>query len=162
LLYSDGTNIHRLSDATAAAGVGNFSGALLELPADLTLTAGVLTTLDWQAGSYDTDSFYNAANPSRLTVPSGVSFVILRAQVRWDSASSNMRQALIFKNGVATYHGYAYDIRITDDADLCHLTTPVLPVSSGDYFEVLTQVDTSSGNKIKQSGSSWFSIQVVG
>lgn len=162
LLYADGADIHRLTDATSAGGAGGFSGALLALSAEVTLTAGVNTTLDWAAGAYDTDGFFSAANPSRLTVPSGVNYVILRAQVRWDSTADDMRQALIFKNGSPAYAGYAYDIRLTDDADLSHLTTPVIPVSSGDYFEVVTKVESTSGNKILQSGSSWFSVQVMG
>ncbi|MBO6827469.1 MAG: hypothetical protein JJ879_14790 [Sneathiella sp.] len=162
LLYADGADIHRLSDAVSGGGAATFSGALTALDAETPLTAGAVTTLTWQAGAYDTDSFFDGANPSRLTIPSGVNYVTLRAQVRWDSAGDDMRQALIFKNGSTAYPGYPYDIRIQDDADLSILSSPVIPVSSGDYFEVVVKAETTSGNKILQSNSSWFSIQAMG
>ncbi len=163
LLYSDGSVVKRLSDATGGAAVASFSGALASLSATITPTAGSSTPLNWGATSYDTDDYYDvASHPTRMTVPTGVGKVIVRAQVRWSSGSTDLRQILLQKNGSTSFAGRPYDIRVTDNEDINFICSPPLNVTAGDYFEVLAIAPSSGGADILQNDSTWFSMEAVG
>jgi hypothetical protein len=42
----------------------------------------------WDATEFDTESLWDSGNPSRLTVPGGVSRVRLLGNVRWQSSAT--------------------------------------------------------------------------
>ncbi|MBE7637068.1 hypothetical protein GUA87_09450 [Sneathiella sp. P13V-1] len=162
-MYSDGVLIKRLSDATEAATSGTFSGALTALSATVTPSAGSLVTLSWGTASYDTDDYFDAAvHPTRLTVPAGVSKVVIRAQVRWSSGGSDLRQISLQKNGSTAFAGRPYDIRVTDNEDVNLISSAPLTVTAGDYFELIAIAPASGGADILQNDSTWFSIEAVG
>jgi hypothetical protein len=46
------------------------------------------TVIPWDATEFDTEGFWDSGNPSRLTVPSGMSRVRLLGNVRWPGASA--------------------------------------------------------------------------
>lgn len=161
LLYCDGSNIVALTDDTSAGtGAGNFSGALVSLGADQSVSNSSDTALDWTVSQHDSDSFHDTGvNPSRFTVPSGVSTVILTAQIRWDSNTSNNREVKFWKNGSSAYQGRAFLKRSATQNLLVNLVSPPLAVTAGDYFEVAVWQNSGGSRDVLQHYSCWFSIQ---
>ncbi len=89
--YCDGTDIHSLTDVSdTGSGSAQFAGSLVTLSADETVATSTDTALQWGTESFDTDDFHDpSVLPSRFTVPSGVSSVILTAEIRWDTNNCN-------------------------------------------------------------------------
>jgi hypothetical protein len=52
--------------------------------------------------TYDTRYFHTAAQPTRLTIPSGVTKVRLTAQAVWYKTGTGLRQLVIKKNGASS------------------------------------------------------------
>lgn len=107
-------------------------------------------TLTWPTPVVDGLGAYSAGSPTRLTVPSGWTHVVLYACVSL-SGIANATTAIsvrIKKNGSNTWIGGAYNIRGSGADSSGYLTgamcqTPIIPVSPGDYFEV---AGVGSGN----------------
>lgn len=164
LFYCDGTDVLALTDSTSAGGGGgSHSGALVTKSANQSISNNTNTALSWNSEGYDTDSFHdNSTNNSRLTVPSGVSKVILSGQVRWDSNTSGTREILVEKNGSGTYDGRPFQhIGAQSGRTMQSFVSPVLAVSPGDYFELVAWQDSGASRDIESHASTWFSIQVV-
>src|SRR5690606_13084578 len=95
-------------------------------------------------------------NNTRLTVPSGVSRVRVTAGVQTPSSTGALR-VQIYKNGTE-FRGMGEAVSDTAGADGVIVTTGVIPVTAGDYFEVLvtdTAALTLAGN------TQWASIEEV-
>jgi hypothetical protein len=56
----------------------------------------------WNAVVYDTDAFWSAGNPTRLTVPAGVSKVRLKGNIDWTFGGSGYRHTWMHKNEVCS------------------------------------------------------------
>ena len=77
----------------------------------------------------------SAGNPTRLTVPSGVSRVRLLGNVRWQSGATGERRALLTRNGAAL-RGQPMARRGAAGLAGRNLASPALAVSEGDIFEL--------------------------
>jgi len=163
LLYGDGISVIGLTDvAGGGGGLPAFSGAQVRLTSDFLISANTATAINWDSAEYDTDSYFGGGGTSILTVPSGVSKIILRSQIRWTANSSNEREVLFYKSGSANYQGRAYSNRDARSKLLMNISSPVLNVLPGDNFECVVY-QNSAGNQFVQSDySTWFSIQAVG
>jgi hypothetical protein len=138
-------------------------GALVKKSADQTFTTAVAASVTWDQETYDTDSIHDTVtNNARLTVPSGVTKVILRGGVVWEGSSAGYRQILIQKNGaVMDGRPVQYMSPSTTDVPGMNITTPVLVVTATDYF-TLEALQTSGGNlKVQTSTASWFEMQII-
>ncbi|OUR76598.1 hypothetical protein A9Q83_13575 [Alphaproteobacteria bacterium 46_93_T64] len=163
LLYCDGIGVYGLTDtSTTSSIVPAFSGALVSMTSNFTIPHDAVTSVDWDASSYDTDTYFDGANPGRFTVPLGVSKIILRGQLRWLSNLSDTREALFLKNGSATYTGRAYSSHAAQSKLIMNLTSPALDVVPGDYFELASYQNTGADQYAEYGDSSWFSIQAIG
>jgi hypothetical protein len=69
--------------AIVATEFAAFRGALVQLTADEAVAASTDAAIPWDAIVYDTDAFWSAGNPTRLTVPAGVSKVRLKGNIDW-------------------------------------------------------------------------------
>jgi hypothetical protein len=47
--------------------------------------------IPWDATVYDTDAFWSAGNPARLTVPAGISKVRLKGNIDWTFGGTGHR-----------------------------------------------------------------------
>jgi hypothetical protein len=149
--------------AAASGGGGIFAGAQVVKSADQTaanFTAA--TALSWDSEVYDTSGFHdNAVNNTRLTIPAGVSKVRLTANITLANVTAGVWvNAFIQKNG-AGFQGRArvnYDAAFTTPS--INLTTSVVDVVAGDYFEVILQVETDTSIDVIAATSD-FSIEVV-
>lgn len=147
-----------------SGGGQNFSGALVGLTADLTgqnITS--LTAIPFNTTIYDLDSFWNISNPTRLTIPNNVNYVRLSGCLRLANVNTNQFAAcFIGKNGSATnYQGGASQYTESYGTPGLSVTSPVLQVTSGDYFEFFGQVFSDTSVDITMNRTS-FSIQVLG
>ncbi|TNE36263.1 MAG: hypothetical protein EP348_07280 [Alphaproteobacteria bacterium] len=165
LFYCDGTDIYSLTDSLAEGGSGSaaHSGALVLLSADQTIPTSTDTILDWDSESYDTNGFHESVtNPSRLTVPAGITKAVLTAQIRWGSNSSGIRQCYVNKNGAASFDGRPVQSMAAQTTPTFQtLLSPVLGVTEGDYFEIGVWQNSGGSRTVDSNVSCWFSIQVV-
>jgi hypothetical protein len=150
----------------AIEAVENFSGAMAKKSADQTAadySAGPVIT--WNTDALDVGGWHDTgSNTSRLTVPSGVNYVRVYANVNVVSISANNdTYAWIEKNGdnnAATRHvNLPVGLVNTEGGSEAYinLVSPPLAVVAGDYFEVrlLIQGDAS----VTVEDFSWFAIE---
>jgi hypothetical protein len=76
-----------------------------------------------------------AANPTRLTIPAGVSKVRLKANINWTFGGSGYRHVWVHKNGVL-FFGTAKENDL-GDSGVQSIGTAVVNVAPGDYFELI-------------------------
>jgi hypothetical protein len=155
-------------DGSAKVPFANKAGLLGAL-AYTTATSPIATatnhTVAWNNELYDTAGMHdNAVNNSRLTVPAGVQSVRLTAQIMWQSNATGIRWAVIMKNGTPTYNGSTklYRNAVNGSVTTLLLTSPILTVSPGDYFEVRVH-QTSGGNLNLEGGAddAWFAMEAI-
>ncbi|MCG8491038.1 MAG: hypothetical protein MI743_05440 [Sneathiellales bacterium] len=161
LLYCDGSNIIALTDETSTgAAASGFSGAMVSLGANQSVADSSDTALEWTVSNHDSDDFHDTGtNPSRFTIPVGISTVILTAQIRWDSDDSDIREVKFWKNGNSSYQGRAFLRRAATNNLLLNLVSPPLAVTAGDYFEVAVWQNSGESRDVLQHYSCWFSLQ---
>ena len=139
-------------------------GALVKPAADITAlnaTAGAI--IAWDAEVYDTDAIHdNVTNNSRLTVPAGVSHVRLHANLQVaDLLGGNFTNMSIIKNGSFNFDGVSRAARDTAEATgYMNITSPILEVVAGDFFEVDLRVGVDTSVTITANRSS-FSMEIV-
>jgi hypothetical protein len=162
LCFGDGVGVAALAISASAPIAASFSGALVSLSSNFSVPNTTVTEVDWDTADYDTDSYFAGGGTSELTVPSGVAKVILRAQVRWNSNTTSIRDVVIYKNGSGTYTGRAYANHDGRTNLVQNLTSPVLAVNPGDEFTCVVYQTSGSSQNIITDPSSWFSIEAVG
>lgn len=143
-----------------------FRGALVYHNTTQVIGASTLAAVIFNSESYDTDSIHdNVTNNSRLTVPSGVTRVRLSGGV-YRGVGGPLDGSLSFnKNGGSVYIGFAESQTGNgggsgqrDEAHSVH--SPILPVTGGDYFELLfDNADTSSATL--GNDRTWFAMEIV-
>lgn len=134
-----------------------YSGALVKPSVDLTtvnLTSAYHipfnTEIDDTGGWHD-----NVTNNTRLTVPSGVSYVRLTGQADFDS-TDGWRNLIIFKNG-ALLTPCTFQDSSTNPFQIRSYT---IAVTTGDYFTLFLSHSTDNSATIYADGT-WFSIEKV-
>lgn len=139
------------SKRTTAAVLGHqFRGAKARMTLDDTLvnpTSGYIIPFD--STDFDTDSFWSAGSPSRLTIPAGkgIKYVELVGQVSATLGTVSTWAGVIIshRNSAGTLleqflnHGWDYGTGHLSPA----ITGPVA-VSDGDYFELIYQEESDT------------------
>lgn len=135
----------------------DYRGALLKRNTSQSVTAGVGATLAWEEAVYDTDGFWNIADPSVLVAPAGKVRVIGNA--RPTTTTLDLR-ASIEKNGSNTWLGTARQM-----CGGAHTFPPVVnsfsaivEAADGDEFGLfVVAVNTENfGNN-----QNWLAIEVI-
>lgn len=109
--------------------------------------------MSYDAESYDTDAIHdNAVNPTRLTVPAGVTKIKLWASGNFISNSTGRRTILFYKNNV-DFRSPGGTI-VTDQANTSvvhyvRISTPVIAVVAGDYFEAVVYQNSGASLDIQ-------------
>lgn len=140
-----------------------FRGAMARLSADYTIATRP-AFLPWQAVDYDTNGFWSAGQPTRMTIPAGVKKVRLHAAVggvtsAWPSTESV--SVAFAKNGSTSFRGNGYSANQPGYNDsTMTAVSGVIPVVAGDYFELRVQ-SSATGNRIAAAAVSQFSLEVV-
>jgi hypothetical protein len=139
-------------------------GATVYRASPQSIATSFSTTLLWTHELYDTDSIHSiVTNTSRLTVPTGVSFVRVKAQVTWTLISSGELLLYIVKNGAA-FIGQPLSSVIANGilGQSQSITSSILPVSSGDYFEAcVAQYSGTNKDCCLDQYRSWFALEIL-
>jgi len=139
----------------------SFSGACLLLKVDESLAYGP-SVIEWGQALYDHGGWSNLdANPTRLTVPSGVSYVVVNMGGEVDKVAGqfNIRDDINGSDSLTIQtvqqsadSGYGGHVTLT-------ATTPALPVNAGDYFEYVA--GSSGAATLRQASETYFCIRAV-
>lgn len=140
----------------ASVAAASFSGALVTNSGTQTVNSST-SALTWNTEDYDDGGWHdNGVNPSRLTVPSGVTKVRLTGGMKDTSSVTGQFNLLIFKNGVEIYSGGATSEVETAGGDGVSVTSPVLAVVATDFFELFAFATTS--RTTDADGRTYFNI----
>lgn len=160
-VLTDGTaflNLNQIWDAGNLA-AGTRGAHVYTSSFSLNTGAGTIVTFDNEA--YDTDGIHdNVTNNTRLTVPSGVSKVMIVANFRFPAVSTGSRIIYILKNGadIATRHPSQASPGMAAIICALNASSGVLDVSPGDYFELYAFQD-SGGLMINMTA--WFAMVII-
>lgn len=133
--------------------------ALLALSSDQSM-GNPAAAIAWDTAVEDTGSFFNALEPTRLTVPAGVSAVRLYAAVDVDNASGPPAGIYLTCNGITNGKPGMPSQIIPLDNTTAYLSfaSPPIAVSEGDYFEC---VRGFSGGMLEANDWTYFGIEAV-
>jgi hypothetical protein len=151
-------NSHKAESANKAH--GGFKSFLAAPSAVTSLADNTITTITFSAPIYN-NGFWNAATPNRITIPSGVSKVKVKALASFASNSNGHRLLLVRKNNV----NQVGELQVITPAAPSVATfiygeSAVISVMEGDYFEFRVR-QTSGGALDLNSGGTWFTLEVV-
>jgi hypothetical protein len=138
-----------------------FRGAKVYNSADQSI-GGSETTLTFDTESYDTDAIHStSSNTGRLTVPTGVSYVRVTAQVQiLNDESTDSPYIHILQDGSTVVARWQPEVTAagTMVAGTCmQITTGVIPVTAGAYFTVVAEgMDNST-----ESDYTWFAMEII-
>jgi hypothetical protein len=135
-----------------------FRGALARKTSTQSIAANTDTAIAFNGTTYDTDGFWSSGNPTRLTVPAGITRVRLACAWRMTGGAANV-QTKMLRNG-ADFVGMA-SISASTGFTNGHLfaATAVVSVAAGDFFEAVAIC--SAARTIDSGERTWFSIEVV-
>ena len=136
-------------------GGGTFSGARLGLIANRTAQDFTsFETLSWDHEVFDDSGYHDAAQPTRLTIPAGVTRAVLHAGIALTAVSLGADVTFdISKNGISTGIGITANALAIDTIGRATITTGVLEVVEGDYFDVILQVVGDTSVTLHQDGT---------
>ncbi len=156
----------RVKDAGITPAKIGFTGAMVKKSVDQTgadFTAA--TAIAWDSEVYDVSAWHdNAVNNTRLTVPSGVTYVVVSCNMTFANVAANQwMQLAIRKNGSSTFDGAAAQHTYNDASTVPKLsvTTGPIAVVATDYFEAVLDVESDTSIDITAARSN-FSIYAVG
>ncbi|MCC3862537.1 hypothetical protein [Pseudemcibacter aquimaris] len=160
-LRFDGTNWANQSAGIYSRTLLPFKGVLLRRSTNYVIpSSGAYTAIPWETASYDTDSFWDGGSPSRLTVPAGVTRVRLMANLEWQTSPTN-QLIEIRKNGASVLGGGSFIVRGDSgySNQMRNITSAVMEVAAGDYFELMVYVGSSA--EVKNLDRTWICLEVV-
>jgi len=110
-----------------------YQGCRVQRTSNLSVLAATTTPIPWQQAIIQTVPIFNLALPNRLTVPSNVNIVELKAGFRGNTAVTNTTQFVIRKNGSEFVAELTVD---NDSTPAGEIDTGPIPVIAGDWFDV--------------------------
>lgn len=120
-------------------------------------------TMAFDTELFDTDTIHAASPNSRLTVPTGVTRVRLKARVSWTAtiAAAAGTALTIYKNGSADYRGVgkATGGEAAYTTPTLECSTIDLVVVAGDYFQAVA--DTTDAVSTIDASDCWFMMEVL-
>jgi len=155
-------NLNNIEDALDK--VANTKGALVCLTSGINIPhdTDIAVTFNSDSVEYDTCSFFNTSQRDRITIPAGVSKVIVGVFMDFDqNVNVGSARTQIIKNG-GGYSGFSE----INGAGLIRagVKTPVLMVNEGDYFQMFVRQESGATRQLRgfpnKAGTHIF-IQVV-
>lgn len=121
------------------------------------------TAIEFNKLEYGNREIYKTNEPTRLYVPNGVTRVRLSANLTIINLSAN-GYLKITKNG-SNFYGMPNVILEDTGSFYANITTPIINVEAGDYFEVVFEHTKASdvvigGEHAERAMSTWFSMEV--
>ena len=121
------------------------SGAFIELASNYELSDNTLTNIPYTILKYDTDGFYNPAEPTKFTIPAGVKVVRVGGMFDWAINANGRREMVIRKNSGASFPSAAAVLPVDTVRTTVPIVSPPVRVEEGDFFEMRVR-QTSGGS----------------
>lgn len=138
-------------------------GALMKATSPQSISNSTFTTITFGTTGWDTDSCITS--PSRITTPSWATKAKVTASLAFNSSTAvGSRIIAIFKNGSSTYDYKGVTVSVSNSPQLWHTpcaTTPWIPVTSGDYFEIVGFQDSGGALNTDPNYSTWFQVEFM-
>ena len=115
---------------------------------------------------FDTDAFHDTVTQnSRITIPAGVSFVEIFAQIEWEAdTSETYRSVEIWEDGGLMALTSRSRVQEGADSDTQGVTNLIssgpIPVSEGSYYEIKVYNEAAAPLDIINAAT-WFAIKVL-
>lgn len=158
--------IYEASVCTDAVPTGAIRGVLVHKPGTTPVIANsVATAVTWDASVYDmTPAFWNVSDPTKITIPYGVSQVKLYIGAQWTTSAVGDRVISVTKND-GYFPGSPADRRpASATSTLCTaaLSSPIIPVVEGDYFRVVVLQNSGGDLSFGNDGNlAYFGVEVI-
>ncbi|MBD3260367.1 MAG: hypothetical protein GF334_01595 [Candidatus Altiarchaeales archaeon] len=140
----------------------SFKGAIVSKTNNQNLPSGANTPVNFQSVQYDHGGWFDASQPTRFTVPSGVSRVVVFANVSLEnSGATGKQQVKITRNDQFGQPGFpiaGHAQETSSSDDLYNVCTAPIEVTPGDYFEVQVFHNQGAGIDVFGTGNTWFGI----
>lgn len=134
-----------------AAGGGGFGGGALAYRSSAwSLPNAAFTAIPLNAELYDTAGIHESAiNPTRMTVPAGVTWAKCTAALEFAANTTGVRIMILYKNGAAFIGQNRMQTPATGNSwTRLSLVGQWVPVVPGDYFELLGYQNSGSARSI--------------
>jgi hypothetical protein len=156
--YSLVGHSHTLSDLTDIG-----KGALVTTNATTSLLTATPTKVIYGVETFDDSSIHTAGNPTRLTVPAGVTRIKLHCNAGFSANSSGNRSVAITKNGaISGQPGLPSVTGSPGTIENYNLSSSMIAVTAGNYFEVvMTQNSGVTLTSVNSVVLSWFGMEII-
>lgn len=150
-----------ISAAVAGIVAGGYRGAVVYNVGNQIMPDGVETPVSFNTEEIDTDAIHSTSvNPSRFTVPTGVTKIRVSAQIRVSGFIPSGGYIQLWKNGGAI-SGLSPQKGVVDGETYIIFIPPTIVCVAGDYFQII--LFTVSGQIITVSQSNtWAELQILG
>lgn len=155
--------IPKVLDITGGGGM-TLTTTRVRRTSNYTFASNAWWAIPWQAEIYDENSAFDLGSATRITVPTGITKIQLKAYAVYNNSFSAGRYMQIRKNGTTTIQVV---IQQSQNESGHIIDSGWIPVTAGDYFEILINVSsdyigtTLSGLDSNFGGHSWFEMSVI-
>lgn len=156
------------NDGSGNAPLAPIRGACAVLSSGRSLTTintgtNPLSYIPFDSVLYDTNSIWSAANPTRLTVPAGVTRLRIVGSGSLNNAVTTDYFNFRVDKNRGGFQGQAINMFAgpANGAPRAPLITPVLTVTPGDYFEVAVFAGSTT-SAIVNSNQTWLAMDILG
>lgn len=127
--------------------------------------AGTTHKVPMQAAFGTVGNIWNIAQPTRMTVPVGTTYVRVSGNLRLASDSSTFETQLWISKNNTTFPGYptAADHKTNTGTNriILNVSSGPLPVIAGDYFELNFYSSGGNGSPLDVPNAEWISIELL-
>lgn len=141
-----------------------FRGALIRKGGTENVTGvqTIIIAVAFASAVYDTSSCWSGGNPNRLTVPSGVTRVRMSGQINFSNTRTGSMTLNIVKFGASSHINTLKTEGTGAPLRGIQLSTPILDVTAGDYFELSASFSASGvADTILNDTYTWFAMEIV-
>jgi hypothetical protein len=143
----------------------SYRGCVVTKSGTQSIPSNTITAVTFDTESFDTDSIHSTSvNTSRMTVPSGVTKVTLRASVDFQQLNiSDIYGAYLYKNGAAL-QAIHYAIQGASVTPVFTCSPVTVTCTAGDYFELFVYQNNGTPKTINNGTGflTTFEMQAVG
>jgi len=134
-----------------------FQGFTLRLSADLSIGTGGEFAPAWPLPVRDTSGFWDVVTPDRITIPAGVTTMILMAGMQ--SAGSSTGQLMITITGGSVARNCRLDASLAGEKGVVCLTPPIPVIAGEQYF---ARYFMATGGVLSGNGATYFGGIILG
>jgi hypothetical protein len=143
----------------------SFRGVVARLTSDdTTVNATAQTTLSFDSAPIDTDSFWSAGAPTKLTIPSGlgIAYVSLVGQINVSASTADTWCGLLLEqynsSDVAQRAFANLNVEFGAATNRIQVVTGPVAVTAGDYFLLKFQTESDTSITIEGDSTIWSSL----